>query len=77
MQAELGKAYAALAANNKNPARSLAQWREARAWFQKSLAIYKLLRESTTIAGEDGARFDVVSAELAKADEAIAKLNGK
>lgn len=77
VQAELGKAYASLADKQKSPAQSLSHWREARTWFQKSLAIYKLLRESTTIAGEDGARFDVVSAELAKTDAAIAQLNGK
>jgi|GEM_PF-4104224 len=74
VQQELGNAHAALASSDKIPAQGLAHWREARSWFQKSQAIYKVFRAAGKSTGEDGARLDVVTAEIAKCDAAVAKL---
>jgi tetratricopeptide (TPR) repeat protein len=75
VQQALGQGYAALASDDKTSTQKrLAQWREARSWFQKSQEIYKALREAGKITGEDGARLDVVTEEIAKCDAAIARL---
>jgi len=74
-QQALGQGYAALASDDKTSTQKrLAHWREARSWFQKSQEIYKALREAGKITGEDGARLDVVTEEIAKCDAAIARL---
>lgn len=75
--AGLGKGHAALAANHKTSAQQrLAHWCEARSWFQKSLEIYRMLRDAGKLTGEDGARLDTVIKEIAKCDAAIARLGG-
>jgi hypothetical protein len=75
VQQALGQGYAALASDDKTSTpKRLAHWREARAWFQQSQEIYKVLREAGKITGEDGARLDVVTEEIAKCDAAIARL---
>ena len=74
-QQGLGQGYAALASDDKaSTQKRLAHWREARSWFQKSQEIYKALREAGKITGEDAARLDVVTEEIAKCDAAIARL---
>lgn len=71
----LGQGYAVLASDDKTSTQKrLAHWREARSWFQKSQEIYKALREAGKITGEDGARLDIVTEEIAKCDAAIARL---
>ena len=75
VQQALGQGYAALASEEKTSTQKrLAHWREARSWFQKSQEIYKALREAGKITGEDGARLDVVTEEIAGCDAAIARL---
>ncbi len=75
VQQALGQGYAALASDDKTSTQKrLAHWREVRSWFQKSQEIYKALREAGKITGEDGARLDVVTEEIAKCDAAIARL---
>jgi tetratricopeptide (TPR) repeat protein len=76
-QALLGKAQAELAAREKNPAQSLAHWREAHAWFEKSLAVYKPLVDSGKVSGEEAEQSGEIAAELAKAEAAIARLTTK
>jgi eukaryotic-like serine/threonine-protein kinase len=77
VQAGLGKAHAALASDGRTAAaRRLADWREARSWFQRSQKIYKAFRDAGGTTGEDGARLDVVVEEIAKCDAAIARLGG-
>jgi len=55
----------------------LADWREARSWFQKSQEIYKTFLDAGKLTGEDAARLDVVIEEIARCDAAIARLTGK
>ena len=75
VQQALGQGYAALASDDKTSTpKRLAHWREARSWFQKSQEIYKALREAGKITGEDGARLEVVTEEIARCDAAIARL---
>lgn len=75
VQQALGQGYAALASDDETSRQKrLADWRAARSWFQKSQEIYKALREAGKITGEDGARLDVVTEEIAKCDAAIARL---
>jgi len=74
----LGKGYAALASDDKTSAQNrLADWREARSWFQKSQEIYKTFLDAGKLTGEDAARLDVVIEEIARCDAAIARLTGK
>lgn len=74
----LGKGYAALAADGRTSAQKrLANWREARSWSQKSLKIYKTFRDAGKTTGEDAARVDVTTEEIARCDAAIARLTGK
>ncbi|MBI2838288.1 MAG: protein kinase [Acidobacteria bacterium] len=75
VQAGLGKGYAALASDSRTSAeRSLADWREARSWFQKSREVYTVFRDAGKLTGEDAARLDSVIEEIAKCDAAIARL---
>ena len=75
VQQALGQGYAALASDDETSTpKRLAHWREARSWFQKSQEIYKALREAGKITGEDAARLDVVTEEIAKCDAAVVRL---
>jgi serine/threonine protein kinase/tetratricopeptide (TPR) repeat protein len=76
VQQELGNGHAALASADKTSAQRLAHWREARSWFQKSQEIYQVFRAAGKTTGEDGARLDVVTGEIAKCDAAIIRLIG-
>ena len=77
VQAGLGQGYAALASEGKTSAQKrLADWREARSWFQKSLEIYGVFRDAGKLTGEEAARLDVVAQEIAMCDAAIARLTG-
>ncbi len=71
----LGEGYAALAADGRTSAQKrLANWREARSWFQKSREILQSFRDAGKLAGEDSAKLDAVNEGLAKCDAAIAHL---
>jgi non-specific serine/threonine protein kinase/serine/threonine-protein kinase len=76
VQAELGKGHSALAATGglSGPG-NLAHWREARSWLRKSLSIYKAFHEAGKLSGDDAARRDVVTEEIAKCDAAIVHLS--
>ena len=77
VQEGLGQGYAALAADGKTSAQKrLANWREARSWFQKSLEIYRVFRDAGKLTGEEAAKVSVVTEEIAKCDAAIARLGG-
>lgn len=78
VQAGLGQGYAALASEGKTSAQMrLADWREARSWFQKSREVYTVFRDAGKLTGEDAARLDGVIEEIAKCDAAIARLTRK
>ena len=67
-----------MAADDKAPAQTrLAHWREARSWFQKSQEILQGFRDAGKLVGEDSAKLDLVTQEIAKCDAAIARVGGK
>lgn len=71
----MGDSYIALASNRgEAAAKSLAQWREARSWFQKSQDIYQALRDVAKLTGEDSTRLNLVMERITKCDAAIASL---
>ena len=75
VQEMLGKGYVVLASDRSKPAQKrLAHWSEAHSWFQKSLKIFKSFRDSGKSVGEESAKVDVISAEIAKCEAAIARL---
>jgi serine/threonine protein kinase len=75
VEAALGQGHLALASDDRTPAQSrLAQWREARLWFQKSQEIYKTFLDAGKLTGDDATRLDVVTEEIARCDAAIAQL---
>ena len=73
VEAALGQAHAALAADNRTPApmRSL-HWREARSWFQKSQSIYKTFLDAGKLTSEDVAKLDAIKEWIVKCEAAIA-----
>jgi tetratricopeptide (TPR) repeat protein len=78
IQEVLGQGYAALAADVRTPVQKrLANWREARSWFEKSLKTYTSFRDAGKTTGEEAANVDVVTEQIAKCDAAIARLSGK
>jgi serine/threonine protein kinase/tetratricopeptide (TPR) repeat protein len=78
VQAGLGKAYAALASHEKSSAtKSLADWRAARSWFQKSQEIHKIFFDAGGLIGDDAARYELVKNGIKTCDAAIARLTGK
>ena len=77
VQEGLGQGHAGLAADGKTSAQKrLANWREARSWFQKSLEIYRVFRDAGKLTGEEAAKVSVVTEEIIKCDAAIARLGG-
>jgi non-specific serine/threonine protein kinase/serine/threonine-protein kinase len=71
-QAELGKGHLAIATDTRTPPQErLAHWREARSWFLKSQAIYKIFLNAGKLTGEDAARLDTVNEAIAKCNAAI------
>ncbi len=78
VQAGLGKGYAALASDEKSSAtKSLANWRAARSWFQKSQEIHKSFFDAGDLIGDDAARYELVNNGIKTCDAAIARLTGK
>ncbi|MGI8837155.1 MAG: protein kinase domain-containing protein [Pyrinomonadaceae bacterium] len=78
VQTALGQGYVALASDQKIPAQKrLAHWREARSWFQKSQAIYKIFLDAGKLTGEDAAKPDEVNEGIAKCDASIRQLTGQ
>jgi non-specific serine/threonine protein kinase/serine/threonine-protein kinase len=76
-QENLGHGYVALATEGKIPApQRLTNWREARSWFQKSQAIYRVFGDAGKLVGEDAARLVRATDGIAKCDAAIARLTG-
>ena len=74
----LGHGYVALASEGKTSAQQrLAHWREARSWFQKSQAIYRVFGDAGKLVGEDAARLVRATDGISKCDAAIALLAGK
>ncbi|MCM3874296.1 MAG: protein kinase, partial [Pyrinomonadaceae bacterium] len=75
VQAGLGKGYVALASNEKSSAtKSLADWRAARSWFQKSQEIHKIFFDAGDLVGDDAARYELVNNGIKTCDAAIARL---
>jgi hypothetical protein len=75
VEAALGQGHLALASDERTPEQSrLAQWREARLWFQKSQEIYQIFLDAGKLTGDDATKLDVVNEEIAKCDAAIARL---
>ena len=76
-QENLGQGFANLASESKTPVQKrLIHWREARSWFLKSQAIYKVFNEAGKLVGEDATRLVTVTEGIAKCDAAIARLTG-
>lgn len=75
-QENLGHGYVALASEGKTSAQQrLANWREARSWFQKSQAIYRVFGDAGKLVGEDAARLVRATDGIAKCDAEIARLS--
>jgi serine/threonine protein kinase len=72
----LAGAYSRTAAESGIAKRSkIANWREARSWYQKSLDTWLLLKKKAPLGKFDAAQPDKITIEIAKCDAALAKLN--
>jgi non-specific serine/threonine protein kinase/serine/threonine-protein kinase len=72
----LAEAYSRLAVKPGTPVPSrIADWREARDSYQKSLDTWLLLRKKAPLGKFDAAQPDKIIIEIAKCDTALAKLN--
>jgi tetratricopeptide (TPR) repeat protein len=58
-------------------ASKIKNWREARAWYQKSLDTWLLLQQKAPLGKFDAAQPDKIAIEIAKCDAALAKLNAR
>jgi eukaryotic-like serine/threonine-protein kinase len=77
-QENLGHGYLSLASEGKTSAHQrLAHWREARSWFLKSQAIYRVFGDAGKLVGEDAARLVRATDGIAKCDAAITLLTRK
>lgn len=72
----LGKSFAALTSDKNSPV-YLTNLKQSREFFQKSFDIYKDFRDSGKTVGDEAAKVDEIAAEIAKCNEAIAKLTAK
>jgi hypothetical protein len=73
----LGKVYKVLASRAKSPSESASNWRTARAWYQKAHDIWLDFRNQGATTGVEAAKPDDLAREIARCDEALAKLRGQ
>src|SRR5208283_2980066 len=72
----LAEAYSRLAVQPGVPkASKIASWREARTWYEKSLATWSTLQQKAPLAQQDAAQPAKIAREIARCDAAIAKLH--
>lgn len=72
-QYKLGKAFASRAAKTANSAARKERWRDAKAWFEKSLPVFIDLRDRKIATGTDAAMPDEVLKEISNCDKALSK----
>ncbi|MGB8580758.1 MAG: serine/threonine-protein kinase [Candidatus Sulfotelmatobacter sp.] len=71
----LAEAYSRLAQEHgRSVAASIASWREARSWYEKSLETWLQLREKAPLAQFDAAQPDYISGEISRCNAALSKL---
>ncbi len=71
----LAEAYSRLAQEHGRSVRhSIASWREARSWYEKSLDTWLQLKEKAPLAQFDAAQPDYISGEISRCNAALAKL---
>lgn len=73
LYAKLGQANAVTAQKAAQASDRTAQWREARGWYQRSLAMWQDLRNRGMTSGTDMRRCDEAQAEINRCDAALAK----
>ena len=75
-RSSLAEVYSRLAEQSRgSDASKIKNWREARAWYQKSLDTWLLLKKKAPLGKFDAAHPDKIVIEIAKCDAALAKLN--
>ena len=76
--AKLGQAYIALASNPRiRSANRAEKWREARAWLQRSLKIWTIMRDNGTLPGSDEYQPDGIATQIARCDSELKKFANK
>lgn len=72
----LAESYSRLAERSRgSEASKIKNWREARAWYRRSLDTWLLLQKKAPLGKFDAAQPDKIAIEIAKCDAALAKLN--
>ncbi len=72
----LGSIHAAFASNTRhNAAMHLAEWREARGWFQKSMDIWTSLKAGGKFTSVEYGGPEKVQREITRCDAALARLS--
>jgi serine/threonine protein kinase/tetratricopeptide (TPR) repeat protein len=75
-RAALGDVHSRLAEQPGEPqAVQIRNWREARAWYQKSLGVWQLLGQEAPLAKFDAGQLDKIAGKVASCDAALAKLH--
>jgi hypothetical protein len=73
--AGLGSLYAMLGADGKIPAaRRIEHWRRARSQYREGLEAFLEMRQAGTLATGEAGEPDRILGEIARCDEALAKL---
>jgi len=71
-RAKIGEAFAALASQEKIPARKrIERWREARAWFQRSLDVFLEMQTRGALSPANAGEMERVKKELSRCDVEI------
>jgi len=73
--AGLGKVYSVFGSRGKSAADRTRNWREARAWYQKAHDLWLGLRNQGATTGTEAAKPDELAREIARCEEALAKLS--
>jgi len=74
--AGLGKVHSVFASRNKSVPERSRSWREARSWYQKAHDLWLELRKQGATTGTEAAMPEELAREIARCDEALAKLAG-
>src|ERR1700685_177750 len=73
--AGMGHAYTAFAASERNSSVRTEDWRNARVNYHKSLDLWNVIRSQGSLDADDKTKPDELEAEVAKCDNALARLH--
>lgn len=72
----LGRSYASLASTAKDKSDAARHWREARAWYQKSVDLLAPMHANDSLPATAKGELELIAGLIAKSDLGLAALSG-